>query len=77
MEAALPPEDRPFVQYMTACCLRKMNKRSEAAVILRDVAANTEDEFIAKCAVSQLGLIRSTQELEAQLETLRAGPKTK
>jgi hypothetical protein len=75
--ATLPREDRPFVQYMTATCLRRLNRRSEAAVILREVAGNEDDEFIAKCAVSQLNLIRSTQELEAQLEQLRSRSKTK
>lgn len=70
-------EDRAFVQYMTACCLRKMNKRSEAAVIYREVAEAREDEFISECAISQLALIRSTQELEAQLEQLRSRPKSR
>ncbi|MDB5312196.1 MAG: hypothetical protein JWO38_6398 [Gemmataceae bacterium] len=73
----LPREDRAFVQYMTACCLRKMNKRAEAAVVYREVADAKEDEFIAECAIWQLSLIRSTQELEAQLEQLRSRPKSR
>jgi Fe-S oxidoreductase len=76
-QTPLPREDRAFVQYMTACCLRKMNKRSEAAVIYREVADAKEDEFIAECAIWQLSLIRSTQELEAQLEQLHSRPKSR
>jgi hypothetical protein len=71
----LPPEDRPFAKYMTACCLRRLNRLSDAAVIYREVAAMPEDEFLAGCAVSQLALIRSQQDLEAQLEQLRARAK--
>jgi hypothetical protein len=60
---------------MTACCLRRLNRLSEAAVIYREVAEMTEDEFVASCAVSQLALIRTQQELEAQLEQLRSRTK--
>jgi thioredoxin-like negative regulator of GroEL len=73
-QTLLSREDRAFVNYMIACCLRRMNRRSEAAVIYRSVAEAREDEFIAGCAVSQLTLIRTAQELEAQLEQLRARP---
>lgn len=69
--AQLPPEDRPFVQFMIASCLRRLNRLSEAAVVYREVAQSPDDEFIASSAVSQLALIRTQQELEAQLEQLR------
>jgi hypothetical protein len=72
---AMSREDRAFVQYMTGCCLRKMNKRSRAAEIFRDLADAKEDEFIAECAVGQLALMQSAQELEAQLEQIRARAK--
>lgn len=75
--ATLSREDRTFVQYMSACCLRRLGKRGEAAVIYREVADAREDEFVAECAVWQLALIRSSQELEAQLEQLRSRPKTR
>jgi hypothetical protein len=71
----LPPEDRPFVRYMTASCLRRLNRLSEAAVIYREVAEMTEDEFIASSAISQLTLMRTVEELEAQLGQIRARMK--
>jgi len=70
-------EDRAFVQYMTASCLRRLNRPADAAAILRDVAEAKDDEFLAECALSQLSLIRSGQELEAQIEQLRSRPKSK
>lgn len=70
-------DDRVFAQYLTACCLRKQNKRAEAAAIYREVADAKEDSFLAECAVSQLALMRSADELQAQLEQLRPGPKTR
>lgn len=73
--SALSREDRAFVQYMTACCLRKTGKLSEAAVLYREVADAKEDEFLTECAVWQLQTLRSSQELEAQLEQLRARRK--
>lgn len=75
--AQLGRDDRVFAQYLTACCLRKQNKRAEAAAIYREVADAKEDSFLAECAVSQLALMRSADELQAQLEQLRPGPKTR
>ena len=72
---ALSREDRAFVQYMSACCLRRLGKLPEAAVLYREVADAKEDEFLTECAVWQLQTLRSTQELEAQLEQLRARRK--
>jgi hypothetical protein len=74
--AQLTREDRAFVRYMTASCLRRLGKASDAAVIYREVADAQEDEFLAGCAVSQLALIRTSQELEAQIAQLRARAKT-
>lgn len=73
----LTREDRAFVQYMTATCLRKLNKPAEAAAVYREVADAKDDEYIADCAVWQLSLLRSTQELEDQLEQLRAKSKNR
>ncbi|QEL13304.1 hypothetical protein [Limnoglobus roseus] len=74
---ALPKEDRAFVQYMTACCLRKTNKLSEAAAIFREVADHKDDEFLAEYAVWQLSTMKSIQELETNLEQLRSRRKSK
>lgn len=73
----LSREDRAFVNYMTGCALRKTGRRSEAAVIFREVAEARDDDFLSECAISQLALIRSTQELEAQLEQLRSRAKSR
>lgn len=67
----LSRDDRAFAQYLTACCLRRTNKRAEAAALYREVADAREDDFLAECAVSQLALMRSADELEAQVEQLR------
>jgi hypothetical protein len=75
----LTRDDRSFVRYMAACCLRRMGRTSEAEVIYREIAngqaTGQEDEFIAGCAVSQLSILRTNQELEAQLAQLRSRPK--
>ncbi len=68
-------EDRAFVMYMTATCLRKLNKPAEASIIYREVADAKDDEYLANCAIWQLSLLKSTQELEQQLEQLRARSK--
>jgi hypothetical protein len=73
----LGPEDHAFVQYMRACCLRRLNKLNEAANLYREVADAHENDFITECAIWQLSLIRSQQELEAQIEQLRARTKTR
>jgi hypothetical protein len=70
-------EDRAFVQYMRACCLRRLNKPNEAAITYREIADAHEDDFITECAIWQLSLIRTSQELEAQLEQLRSRTKSR
>lgn len=62
---------KPFVRYMTACCLRRAGKLSEAAEIYREVAAADDDEFMAECAQWQLGSIKWREDAEVQLEKLR------
>jgi hypothetical protein len=74
--AALAPADRAFVRYMTASCLRRLGRTTEALVAYREVAeAPQDDEFLAGSAVWQVSMIRSNQELQAQLEQLRARAK--
>jgi hypothetical protein len=75
--ATLNREDRVFVRYMYACSLRRVGKIAEAEVVYREVANNPDDDFLASCAISQLSLIRSNADLEAQLEQLRSRTKSK
>lgn len=75
--SVLPREDRAFAQYMTGVCLRKLNRRNEAATVFREVADAKDDEFVAECAAWQMSLIRAAQDLEAQLEQLRPRPKAR
>ncbi len=63
--------NKPFVRYMTACCLRRAGKLSEAAEIYREVAAADDDAFMAECAQWQLGSIKWREDAEVQLEKLR------
>jgi hypothetical protein len=67
----LDREDRAFVQYMSAVCLRRMGKRSEAAALYREVADAKDDSFLAECAIWQIASLRWLQEAEAQLEDSR------
>jgi hypothetical protein len=75
--SALDKEDRAFVRYMLACSYRRLGKTSEAEVIYREVANSQDDEFLTSCAIWQLSLMRSEQELQLQLEQLRSRAKTK
>lgn len=75
----LTRDERSFVRYLGACCLRRMGRTSEAEVVYREIAngqaTGQEDEFLATCAASQLAVLRTNQELEAQLAQLRGRPK--
>ena len=73
--ASLGREDRAFAQYLTGSCLLKLNRRTEAAAVFREVANARDDEFLAECAVWQLQLLRSRAEIEAQIEQLRGRSK--
>jgi hypothetical protein len=75
--STLQPEDRAFAKYMLASSLRRLKKMPEAIAYYQEVANTPDDEFLSNCAISQLALIRSNQELEAQLEQLRSRAKTK
>jgi len=75
--SSLGMEDHAFVQYMKACCLRRQNKIIEASNIYREVADAHENDFISECAIWQLSLIRTQQELETQIEQIRARTKTR
>lgn len=66
-----PKEDKAFILYMTASCLRRIGKLSEAAAIYRDVAGAKDDDFVTECALWQLGSLRTREEMEKQLAQLR------
>jgi hypothetical protein len=74
----LSREDRAFVRYMLASSLRRQNRLVEAEVIYREVGNNPDDdEFLATLALWQISLIRTEQDLQLQLEQLRARAKSK
>jgi hypothetical protein len=75
--SALTAEDRSFVQYMIASCLRRLGKTSDASDLYREVADAHEDAFIAECAVWQLSNLRWRRDLETQLEDLRQRRKAR
>ncbi|VTR96380.1 abc transporter substrate-binding protein : [Gemmata massiliana] len=74
---SLSAEDRSFARFMTASCLRRQGRMAEALPIYREVGDSGEDAFIASSAVSQVALIRTGEELQAQLTQLRARPKSR
>jgi hypothetical protein len=73
----LPKEDRAFAEYIRAACLRKLGKLSDALTVYKAIADAKDDAFLAECAVVQITAIKSTQELEAQLEQLKSRRKPK
>lgn len=74
-DKSLQREDRAFVTYMIACCHRRLGDYTNALTLYREVAAAKEDDFLAECALWQIGIIRSAQELDAELERLRSRKK--
>ena len=73
----LSREEIAFSQYMKACCLRRLNKPYEAAIVYRELADAHEDDFITECAIWQLAMINAAKELEGQLEQLRSRTKSR
>ncbi len=73
----LPKEDKAFAEYIRAACLRKQGKPAEALTVYRAIADAKDDPFLAECAVVQITAIKSSQELEAQLEQLKSRRKPK
>jgi len=76
-EKGLSVEDKQFVQYMLANCLRKQGKPAEAAVLYREVSLAKDDAFLKESALWQLSMLDSTRELETQLEQLRTRKKSR
>lgn len=73
----LDADDRAFVRYMTAACLRRLGRPADALPIYREVGDAGEEPFIASSAVSQVALLRTAEELQAQLLKLRERPKSR
>ncbi len=67
----LSREDRVYVKYMIANCLRRTSRLTEATALYREVAENQDDPFLAECAIWHLSILRNRQELEAELQKLR------
>jgi tetratricopeptide (TPR) repeat protein len=67
----LTRDERNLVQYMSACCLRKLGRLDEAAALYREVASAREDEVLTDCALWHLSAISWRRDMEKQLETLR------
>lgn len=65
------PADRIAIQYMIACCLRKLGKSDEAAVMYREVANSGGGEVLVESAQWYLRALRERRELEAQLDQMR------
>lgn len=65
------PDDRITIQYMIACCLRKLGKADEASVMYREVANSGGSEVLVESAQWYLRALRERHELEAQLQQLR------
>jgi tetratricopeptide (TPR) repeat protein len=67
----LTRDERTLVQYMSACCLRKLGRLDEAAALYREVASAREDEVLTDCALWHLSAINWRRDMEKQLDGLR------
>jgi tetratricopeptide (TPR) repeat protein len=69
---SLNSDERLLVQYLCACCLRKLGKLDEAATLYRQVADAREDDFLTECSLWHLGTIGWRRDIEKQLADVRA-----
>jgi tetratricopeptide (TPR) repeat protein len=65
------PEERVAIQYMIACCLRRLGKVDEASALYREVANAPGNDFLSENAQWHLRTMKERHELEARLEELR------
>ncbi len=65
-------DERLLVQYLSACCLRKLGKLDEAVTLYREVADACADEFLAECSLWHLSNIGWRRDIEKQLAAIRA-----
>jgi hypothetical protein len=66
-----PKADRTANQYMMACCLRRLGRIDEAAVLYREVVNAKDDPVLADCARWQLEALSWRRDLEAQLRQVQ------
>jgi hypothetical protein len=64
-------EERIGIQYMMACCLRKLGKVDEASMMYREVANASANEFVVENAQWYLRTMKERRELDAELDQLR------
>lgn len=64
-------EERIVIQYMIACCLRKLGKLNEAAVLFREVANSRGSDILVENAQWYLRAMKDRRELQTQLDELR------
>src|SRR6185295_5768511 len=67
---SLTQEERVLVQFLSACCLRKIGKLDDAAMLYREVADVREDDFLTECALWHLSALGWRREIEKQLAEL-------
>jgi hypothetical protein len=64
-------DERTVLQYMIACCLRKLGKFDEASLLYREVANSGGDEVLMENAQWYLREMKERRELEGQLDEFR------
>ncbi len=62
---------RVTIQYMMACCLRKLGKTDEASMLYREVANSDGNDVLVENARWYLRAMKERRELEGQLDELR------
>jgi hypothetical protein len=72
----LRAEDRMPVEYLTACCLRRLGRTDEAANLYREIAGSRGDPFFAECAQWQVTSLRWKQDFQSRLEEVARRRKT-
>lgn len=65
------PDERIVIQYMIACCLRKLGKLDEASLLYREVANSGGSDILIENAQWYLRAMKDRRELETQLNELR------
>ncbi|HWG43734.1 MAG TPA: hypothetical protein VN688_13180 [Gemmataceae bacterium] len=64
-------EGRITIQYMLACCLRKLGKTDEASTLYREVANSDGNDVLVENAQWYLRAMKERRELETQFDELR------
>jgi TolA-binding protein len=69
-------QQRLALQYMIACCLRKLGKFDEATTLYREVANSRGSDFLVESAQWYLRALKERRGLEGQLAELRQRRQT-